>query len=773
MIFAIGFHTGDVMAAQRLLEWIGDLGGCMGHKCVLVADAATPYEEALKCKVAADQSFDKSELIDNGHTVEGWIRGSNSLFKTAAQHCAGNPFFWLEPDAVPLKSGWADHLSTAYRLGGKPFMGALVSHNLPNWPNPYLEGNAVYPANCWEMFRPLWNEDQSWTQACSRVSVSMTVNTPLIQQIWGEKNDPPTFAELGVKGTSTFGLDFLRKDAVLFHRTKDGSLISLLRKQRGIYQSPSNRGQSRGTLVVRRSEALGDVLAATCVADKLYEQGWDVVWQSVPACHVITRRRHSIAKSEEPKGFCDINLDGVYERDPERTKKHFATMFLDAANLQLSAKGISIESFRNFAPTIKLSEREADEIMPMLMRHKKPWVMICPRSNAHRNRQIPDDIWKSAASSINGTCFWLGTDRAPDGIVDLQCRHMDRMIWFLSKADTLVSVDTGPMHIAAALGVPIVAIEQASSPELHLSDQRDFVVIRSSLGCLNCQHNVCPIDAHNPPCRDLHHSFISSAVNWRLSSVYSDEVSAAICCYKPNVTRLNKCISHVINQVNEVVVSVDGDGEMPPGLMRHEKIRVVRNRFKKRLGYGKNANHCVRHTNGKWVLLLNDDVYLNNDAVARMREVVSEKVGVVAQLLYYPDGTIQHGGAYRNPGDIGFGHIDHRARNPRITEPVEMENVTLASALVRRTAFYDVHGFDEEYDTYCEDTDLCMKMRQNGWKILYQPKAVGIHDESQTTRHVPEMYHIMNASNQRFGKKWGAYFRHNVNPGLGNFDYLK
>lgn len=771
MTLVLPFHTGDVMAAKRLMSWIADLGGCKGHDCLLMADADTPYEHALDVKNQAILSFDSVVFHTNGTSVRGWIPGSNSLFFSAAHRLQGRPFFFLEPDAVPLRSGWLDAIQAEYAKCGKPFMGALIKHDgIPTWANPYMEGVAVYPQDAYSRLAQFLNADVSWTNTTADHVVPNCQNTDLIHHIWGEAGHAPVFAEKSVDGTGIFCPDDIRKGAVVFHRNKDGSLIKLLRRRRGIDIEPEAKVVSKGRIVVRRTGALGDVLAATCVADKLHDMGYEVTWQSHPACHCLTRRVSSISASMTPDSPCDINLDGAYENHPERAKKSFGDIFLRAADQQLAGRGIHLPSFVNFAPTLVLQPHESDDVLAQLAPHPKPWVMICPRSNSHINRTVQDALWTEIAGKINGTCFWTANHApAPPGIVDLNCRHVDRLIHYIAHCDVMCSVDSGPLHIACALGKPAVAIEQASSPEVHISDQRDFVVVKPQLTCLNCQDTVCKLHLGNPPCQIIDSDLVANAVNWKVSGIYNDTISAAICIFRPPASRLNRCITHVIDQVDEVVVSVDGEGIIPDGAIRNPKIKYVRNRFGRRLGYAKNMNHCVRHTSGRWVLLLNDDVFLAADAVEKMREVASDDVGLVGQLLRYPDGTIQHGGTYRNPGDIGFGHLDHKVVNPRITEPVEMENITLASALVLRKAFYQIHGFDELYDCYCEDNDLCMKIRQAGWRIIYQPQATGIHEESQTTRLLPDIRKTMERSCRIFGEKWSWYFSMNNKPGLGVF----
>jgi GT2 family glycosyltransferase len=134
---------------------------------------------------------------------------------------------------------------------------------------------------------------------------------------------------------------------------------------------------------------------------------------------------------------------------------------------------------------------------------------------------------------------------------------------------------------------------------------------------------------------------------------------------------------------------------------------------------------------------------------------MDEKTGIVSHLYRYPTGEIQHGGKHRAPGSMGWGHIDHRARESRIKTVTEMENVCMASALVSRKAFFDCEGFDEDFAFYSEDDSLCLQMRHHGWKILYNPHALAIHVDHASTKNVIGINDIVEGSNKILERKWG------------------
>lgn len=522
-------------------------------------------------------------------------------------------------------------------------------------------------------------------------------------------------------------------------------------------------------MIVRRTAAVGDVLAATCVATRLVEVGFKVRWQCHPDIHSVVRRIPSVETVEEPKSPPHVNLDNAYESHPYRKKVSFTDIFVASADSQLIHRKVIIGSPTNCAPILRVSAEEREQTAAELRQYPKPWIMFAARSNSHANRTIPDATLSAIAKGTNGTCFWLANHApAPSGFIDLNVRHLERLVKCTSVADLFVGPDTGPMHIAAALKVPVIALEQASSPELHCSDQRDFLTVRiPGLTCVNCQRVICPLPGKQacPPCTEIDPSLLINPINRRLElQAKPDGVSCVIATFKSPVERINRCINAVINQVDEIVVTKDAGGIFPPSLLKHPKVRYVSSP-KASLGYGKNVNFGARHTRCRWLLLLNDDCFLAPGAVGKLLAVAKAdpRIGLVGHLLYYPDGRICHGGKIRSRGHRGWALIDNRKHVHTIREPRRLENVTGTSVLVRRDAFYEVNGFDEDYHLYNEDDDFHLKLQQAGWHIWYTPHATGIHEEAVTNCKHYSMSQLLADSNKVFEKKWGAWLTENIN----------
>ena len=140
------------------------------------------------------------------------------------------------------------------------------------------------------------------------------------------------------------------------------------------------------------------------------------------------------------------------------------------------------------------------------------------------------------------------------------------------------------------------------------------------------------------------------------------------------------------------------------------------------------------------VLFLNNDVILETGSLSEMVSWLSfEKVGIVGARLFYPNGLIQHGGiVYCRDSSLEENrwlHIDLKKSraDARFSSTILVSDaVTAACAMMRRTDFERIEGFDEvQYPIAYSDTDLCSRIRKNLSKVcLMTPYAEGIHHES-------------------------------------------
>jgi GT2 family glycosyltransferase len=151
-------------------------------------------------------------------------------------------------------------------------------------------------------------------------------------------------------------------------------------------------------------------------------------------------------------------------------------------------------------------------------------------------------------------------------------------------------------------------------------------------------------------------------------------------------------------------------------------------------------NLGARHAHGEVLALLNNDV--ESITPRWLEEMVSQAcrpdIGAVGAMLYYPDGRIQHAGVILGHGTSGVaahayahrprGHVGQIGRAMLVQT---MSAVTAACLVVRRDVFLEVGGFDESNLTIAyNDLDLCLRIRERGYRNLWTPAAELYHRES-------------------------------------------
>jgi GT2 family glycosyltransferase len=136
------------------------------------------------------------------------------------------------------------------------------------------------------------------------------------------------------------------------------------------------------------------------------------------------------------------------------------------------------------------------------------------------------------------------------------------------------------------------------------------------------------------------------------------------------------------------------------------------------------------------VVLLNQDAEIDPRWCAAVGKVFEAdvRVGAVGARILRPDRvTIQHAGGYlERPRLVGRHFGDGHADVPGAFDVLhDVEFVTAAAMAIRTDALREVGCFDEVFSPgYYEDVDLCTRLRDSGWRVVYAPLAVAIHVES-------------------------------------------
>jgi ADP-heptose:LPS heptosyltransferase len=498
------------------------------------------------------------------------------------------------------------------------------------------------------------------------------------------------------------------------------------------------RPTGRPKINIHRGGAFGDVIQSSTLADSIDEAGYEVHFLAGEVERVCLQGHPSIASMEPAPNAPTIELDWAYERSPDFTSVSIQSLLQCKNDYGLRHQRV---------PQLALTDEEKQEAHNALAGLPRPIIGIAAASGSWKNRQTHPDDWRKVAETMpEATFISLGPWPLPRPVRNLNVNGFRRVMALINECDAFVGVDTGLLHVAAAFRKPMGVIEGPFRSELRVTDGSDYLAVKAPVDCLYCSTYTCQKhDPAAPPCQRLDVEMMAKVMRQK---VFPKGMSVLI----PTMKGWNRIPKVIFSLQGESEVLLGLDGDAVSASFQHCSAISIPNPTGKRNGFGKTCNRMARYSSGEFLFFLNDDCYMDPNAVeAMLRHFDDPSVGVVGCKTRYPDGRLYFAGSYRPVGATNFGHIqDHR-----FTQPTEMEFINFAAAIVRRKAFYAVGGFDERYDCYSEDADLCLRLRLDGWKLIYEPHATGIHDESQTTS--PMKMKLLQEGEALFSKRWKNY----------------
>ena len=172
-------------------------------------------------------------------------------------------------------------------------------------------------------------------------------------------------------------------------------------------------------------------------------------------------------------------------------------------------------------------------------------------------------------------------------------------------------------------------------------------------------------------------------------------------------------------------------------LKKDIRIKVVT--YEGEFNYSKINNFARKYANGEYLLFLNNDVeMINEDSLHEMISYLKrDDVGAVGSKLLYKDNTYQHAGVIIGIGGIadhsfkGINDFDSTYMN-RAQIVQDLNAVTAACIMTKSDIFDKLGGFDEKLAVAFNDIDLCLKIRKEGYLIVYNPYSSFYHYESKS-----------------------------------------
>ncbi len=189
-----------------------------------------------------------------------------------------------------------------------------------------------------------------------------------------------------------------------------------------------------------------------------------------------------------------------------------------------------------------------------------------------------------------------------------------------------------------------------------------------------------------------------------------------------------------------------------------ENLIFIRNQ--ENLGFLQNCNKAAKMARGEHILFLNNDTNVQPNWLSPLVKILDDEpqTGMVGSRLVYPDGTMQEaGGIIWNDG-TGWNFGKHQdPKLPEYNYVKEVDYISGASLMIRKSLWEDIGGFDERYvPAYFEDTDLAFEVRKRGYKVKYQPLSWVVHFEgiSHGTDVSTGIKEYQKKNREKFVEKW-------------------
>jgi N-acetylglucosaminyl-diphospho-decaprenol L-rhamnosyltransferase len=208
----------------------------------------------------------------------------------------------------------------------------------------------------------------------------------------------------------------------------------------------------------------------------------------------------------------------------------------------------------------------------------------------------------------------------------------------------------------------------------------------------------------------------------------------------PCLDSVPACAKH--NSLKVILVdNCSSDGSAQLVRERYPRVEVVER--ERSYSFAANNNVAFAGCPSEYFLMLNPDTVLGEGAVDTLVRFMQDHpdCGACGPKLVFPDGSLQHSCRRfptvwstllrRSPIRVLLPRDRRGGRHLMVSVPHDHEMrvdwMLGACILVRRGAIEGPKLLDEGFPLYCEDIDLCFRLKKRGWKTYYVPTATVVH----------------------------------------------
>ena len=265
-------------------------------------------------------------------------------------------------------------------------------------------------------------------------------------------------------------------------------------------------------------------------------------------------------------------------------------------------------------------------------------------------------------------------------------------------------------------------------------------------------------------------SFVSSTYRIRYEIDGKPLVSILI-PNKDHLADLEKCVHSIIGKStypNWEIIIIENNSTETATFDYYKKLAAEDTRIRVvfwdgEFNYSAINNFGAQLARGEQILLLNNDTEVITPDWIEQMLMFSQRtdVGAVSAMLYYPDDTVQHAGVIVGLGGVAGHSHKHMPRGDkgyfgRASIAQELSAVTAACCMIRKEVWEQVGGLDPAFKVAFNDVDLCMRIRQAGYRVIWTPYAELYHYESKSRGYedTPEKQKRFQGEVLRFQTRW-------------------
>jgi GT2 family glycosyltransferase len=212
---------------------------------------------------------------------------------------------------------------------------------------------------------------------------------------------------------------------------------------------------------------------------------------------------------------------------------------------------------------------------------------------------------------------------------------------------------------------------------------------------------------------------------------------------------LMRCLDHIfrsdLSDRPEVIVVDNGSADDSVARARNAYPEISIIEAGRNLGFAAANNRALHVARGDFLLLVNTDALLEEDCASKLLDLMysDPTVGMAGPQLLNKNGSLQT--SYEAVPTLATETLNRSllkrlfprrfpGKNRYLDAAEPVEALIGAVMMIRRKALEQVGAFDEDYFFFLEETDLSVRMRKAGWKIVHEPRARAVHLQGATAK---------------------------------------